>query len=88
MESASNFLSTLIINRSYSRKCSGQFQIAEAELNHPSEKSNAQGDKEHRRKVSEGRSRKSHTETVDEEVISPASYVTVLFVYRILDDNR
>jgi hypothetical protein len=88
MESAFDFLSTLIINIRYSRKCSGQFRIAESELNHQSKKSDAHGGKEHGRKVSMRRSRGSHAETVDEEVISPASYVTIIFVYTILNDHR
>jgi hypothetical protein len=88
MESTFDFLSTLIINIRYSRKCSGQFRIAEAELNYRSKGSDAQGDKERGRKISKRRSRESHAETADEEVISPASYVITLFICKILDDNR
>lgn len=72
MASAFKFIRALRIDVYYSRKCSGKFRVAETKLNHRSKNGDVQGDNESGGKVDENRS----TEIVDEEVMSPASYVT------------
>jgi hypothetical protein len=77
VESTFKYLSAPIMNIHYSRKCSGRFHVAEGERK---DGSDIRSDNEGRRKV-------DTTESGDEEVISPASYVVIFIVCEDTDDN-
>lgn len=83
MASAFKFIRALRIDVYYSRKCSGKFRVAETKLNHRSKNGDVQGDNESGGKVDENRS----TEIVDEEVMSPASYVTTFVWTQVVGNN-
>jgi hypothetical protein len=74
MESDSKFIRVLIIDVYHSHKCTGKFQVAEVKLNHRSKNGDMQGGNR-------------STEIVDEEVMSPASYVTTFICTQVVGDN-
>jgi hypothetical protein len=87
VESTFIYLSAPIINIHCSHKCSGQFHIAEGDRKDRNKGNDVLSDKEGSRKVDAKGSEDDATESGDEEVISPASYVAIYVACGDTDHN-